>query len=90
MNEKQFTEFEAYVSAFPIPDVYSHMGEHREGQKGLTKREYVACVCLRGILSNQKFMNNISDTAYPPAEIAADMAVEYADALLKRLGRGLK
>lgn len=84
---EQFTEYELYTSAFPIPDVYSHMGEHREGQKGLTKREYVACVCLRGILSNQKFMNNISDSAYPSPEIAADLAVDYADALIKRLNR---
>ena len=76
-----------YAQAFPTPDSYGPLGEFKEGQEGLTKREYFAGVALKAIMQNQKLVEEISDSVYPKAEVIADTAVEWADALIKRLNR---
>eukprot|EP00127_Corallochytrium_limacisporum_P000420 Clim_evm115s11 gene=Clim_evmTU115s11 len=46
-------------------------------QGPLNKREYVAAICLQGILTNGKYHSNRND--------AADYAVKFADALVKAI-----
>lgn len=48
---------------------------------GLTKREYFAGLAMQGLLSNDEHIKE--EKSYP--DITADLAIQYADALLKAL-----
>lgn len=50
-------------------------------QEGLTKREYFAGLAMQGLLSNDEHIKE--EKSYP--DITADLAIQYADALLKAL-----
>lgn len=60
-------------------------GEHGTVLGGLTKREAFAMAALKGILANpgDLYRGNAINN-YTPTDVA-DMAIEYAEALLNRL-----
>ena len=53
-------------------------GPFSENQSGLTKREYLAAMCLQGILANPQFDDD---------EEKARSAVNYADLLIEALNK---
>lgn len=68
-------------TAFPIPSVItSHWGYER-GTPGLTKREYFAAMAMQGFISGCYAGQNAGFTVQ--GNVFA--AVEYADALIKKL-----
>lgn len=64
------------LPAFPLPSEAAPFEGH-SAIDGLTKREYFAAMAMQGFCT----FNHVS------SELAARHAVEYADALLKELGK---
>lgn len=64
--------------AFAVSKEMCEMSEIETYPYGLTKREYIAAKAMQGLLSNDEHIKD--EKSYP--EITADLAVQYADALL--------
>lgn len=76
--------------AYPTSYAYdSDDGITRVTHFGLTKREYIAAMCLQGILANGVTFQISSDRIDPNEfpELYATVALEHADELLKQLGK---
>lgn len=73
----------------PNDSAFAHWSPSGQ-QAGLTKREYFAAMCLQGILSN-KFSTHSPQEAiknwYISEDHAAEVAENYADALIARLNK---
>ena len=65
--------------AFPIQTRDNHE-KFNNADMGLTKREYIAALCLQGILGNHDLIQDFS-----VIDTLIDRAVKSADSLLKRL-----
>lgn len=63
---------------------FNQHGECFTTSDGLTKRELFAMVALQGLVANS---SNMFDPGSNPCEILGNMAVDYADALIKSLNR---
>ena len=63
--------------AFACPDNGTEYTTTWQGQVGLTKREYFAGLAMQGMLSLPK--------NYGDKQIMINVAIEYADELLKQL-----
>ena len=69
----------ADMPAMPTPDTYHPNGQIEYGNTGLSKREYFSAVALQGLL--MKYGEN----NFSRRDSMAEIAVGYADALLKEL-----
>jgi hypothetical protein len=54
--------------------------------EGLTKREYLAAMAMNGLLGNQEWISNsIAIHGFRTDHVVAEIATQYADALLEKL-----
>ena len=67
----------AKASAFPLP-IPPTGQKPKEGDEGLTKREYFAICAMQGMLSQSFSWTQLPDKC-------ASIAIDCADSLLKRL-----
>ena len=79
---QQIADSNGVANAFPIEV------SNNPTQWGLTKREEFAKAAMVGILSNPAFLNTLSgNTAMYVTSHVAELAIDYADALLLELAK---
>lgn len=66
------------MTDFVLPNDCAFPKHYSDSFKGLTKREYIAALCLQGILANESQVL---------LQMKAEQAVKYADELIEALNK---
>jgi hypothetical protein len=78
--------------AFPVPEYEGHNGERAfrsPVQEGMTYRQWLIGMALQGLVSSNFYdrYSLRSSSQQPIVQVAASIAVEYADAIIERLNK---
>ena len=78
--------------AFPVPEYEGHNGERAfrsPVQEGMTYRQWLIGMALQGLVSSNFYdrYSLHSSSQQPIVQVAASIAVEYADAIIERLNK---
>ena len=76
--------------AFARPYSRENDGDHCFDQPGLTKREYFAAMAMQGLLANAEQWKYMGTQSLDFKNEIRGLAVEFADALIAELNKGVK